>query len=134
MLDKYVVKDGADQNILVFDGDQKPGDGIFTDRHAALLRTVARYNRLGDIEAIYVPEEIEVEGENGNACGMYIIPDKRLNLGGELLKYYLEETGHGTTLFIRNPRRTPADPPASVDRYLVVAIGQPNTVLLGSVP
>ena len=115
MLDKYIVAEGYERNILVFDGDANPGE--LTTRLIPLLMDVAWRNEpRGRIEAVYVPEEVEFDPDcNGTYCGAYIIPDKRLNKDGELFKHFQEIGGRLMT----------------GDKYLAVGVG-PGLVLLGS--
>jgi len=121
MLNKFIVEEGYKRNIIVFDAEATPG--VFGSRLAALLRTVAHRNvPRGHLEAVYVPEEITVDDEDGALCGLYIIPDKRLNKGGELLEHFKKIGGS-----------TAASLNSKVDEYLVVGVGQ-NIVMLGSMP
>lgn len=123
MLDKYIVEEGNKRNIMVYDCDAPRGE--FTLRLAALLCCVARRNKpQGHIEAVYVPEEIEYD-ESLTTGGIYIIPDKRLNIGGELHTYFVEELD-GTF-----PRSS--NDGDGADRYLCVAVA-PNVTLFGSIP
>lgn len=127
MLDKYIVEEGYNRNILVYDCDAFFGE--FTLRLAALLRCVARRNQpRGHIEAVYIPEEIQYD-ESLTTGGLYIIPDKRLNLDGELLKHFFDLGG-----VLAASRVDPDDiTRRTKDRYLCVGVS-PTTTILGSIP
>ncbi len=138
-LTREALKEGIDQNIVVYDSDDNNNDKL-TLRLVALMRTIARhnYNRVGSylgksstapLDTIYIGEDvnyaedvsppISVSPKNPQglmAAGLEIIRDRRLNKGGELDTYYFEEEGCCV---------------AFGDVHLLVATGS-DYVLLGS--
>jgi len=121
---KDAIKRGLDRNILVFDALGESGE--LTHRLTGLLIDVYLHNRedldtISRLTHIHVPHSIYV-GDLPWRSGLEIVRWKDLNHGGFLWDY-----------FIRELKGSLAWSDKEKHRYLVVATGTENAVLLGSV-
>ena len=119
MLTKSILNKAVEQNIVCFDDEGKPG--VLTHRLVGIMIDVARMNYNEILTQIYIPIKVDFDDDYYiTFCGLKVHQIPELNPRGELLKYYLEDL-RASLYFTRG------------DRYLVVATGPNESVMLGSI-